>query len=204
MKWPVRLSIRVYRLLLGAFPRRFRDRFGPEVAATFEQLAAETWRRSRWKGLLRLWLRTCGDLSRHGGGERLGVGLDVTRARRTGSAGSGARVLDSLVQDTVFAARTLRHAPMFAAAVIGTIALGIGANTAIFTVVNGALLRPRPFDESERVVILCETHEQVGDYCVASPPNVEDWARASATIESFALARGWSDLPQVLRPLRNS
>jgi predicted permease len=75
--------------------------------------------------------------------------------------------------------------------VIATIALGIGANTAIFTVVDGILLQALPFESSERVVILCETHESVGDYCIASPPNVEDWGRASTTIESFGLARSW-------------
>ncbi len=217
MSRPVRLSASAYRVLLAAFPRRFRDRFGPEIAATFEELAIEAWNASGLRGLGRLWIRTLADLARHGGGERMGVALPADRGepsvgeRRNRSAmgGSGdprgsvpnrgrggrrarAGVLDTLRQDSLFALRTLRRNPGFSAAVVGTIALGIGANTAIFTVVDGILLQALPFEESERVLVLCETHEQVGDYCIASPPNVEDWDRASTTIATFGQARNWS------------
>jgi putative ABC transport system permease protein len=175
--WPVRLSTRVYRLLLAAFPRRFRDRFGGQIAAAFEQLAREAHASSGMQGLARLWVKTLADLGRHGGGERIG-----NRGRRGGA----------LQQDLAFAARTLRRAPLFSLAVITTIALGIGANTAIFTVVDGILLEPLPFPDSERVVTLCETNERVGDYCVVSPPNLQDWARMSSSIEAFGLARNWN------------
>ena len=73
-----------------------------------------------------------------------------------------------------------------------TLALGVAAVTATFTVVNAVVLRPLPFPGSERAVVLCETAPRLSGFCVASPPNVEDWARASRSIERFGLARDWS------------
>ena len=63
----------------------------------------------------------------------------------------GVRVIDDLVQDLRYAVRTLRRSPGFAAASISTLALGIGATVAVFTVVNGVLLRPLPFPRPDRL-----------------------------------------------------
>ncbi|HEY7700431.1 MAG TPA: ABC transporter permease, partial [Vicinamibacteria bacterium] len=61
-------------------------------------------------------------------------------------------MLRDLVSDLVHALRAMRQKPLFAAAVILTLALGTGANTAVFTLVHAVLLRPFPFPESERLV----------------------------------------------------
>jgi len=190
MSWPVGFSCRTYRVLMSVFPRRFRERFGPEIADTFDRLAADAWEAAGFRGLAGLWIKTFADLGRNGGGERMGKRPFAAQPAPQPPRRAG--IFDTLRQDLLFALRTVRRAPAFATAVIATIALGIGANTAIFTVVDGILLRPLPFEDSENVVILCETHESIGDYCIASPPNVDDWSRASSTIEQFGLARSWT------------
>ena len=96
------------------------------------------------------------------------------------------------MSDLRAAARRLWRSPLAALGMAATLALGVAAVTATFTVVNAVVLRPLPFPGSERAVVLCETAPRLSGFCVASPPNVEDWARASRSIERFGLARDWS------------
>jgi predicted permease len=104
----------------------------------------------------------------------------------------GVRPLEDLVADIRFAARSLRRAPGFTAAVILTLALGIGANTAIFSVLNGVVLRPLDFPDPDRLVELCEEHESVAGFCTTSFVNVRDFDTRSHTFERVGAARGWS------------
>jgi predicted permease len=94
------------------------------------------------------------------------------------------------------AARSLRRAPGFTFATIAVLGLAIGANVAVLTIARDVLLRPLDFPGSERTAILCETHERVGGYCVASPPNAFDWEAQSRTLERIGIAREW---PVVVR-----
>ena len=98
----------------------------------------------------------------------------------------------AILRDVRFAVRTLFKAPAFTAGVVTTMALGIGATVSMFTVVDSIVLRPLPFPDSERVVTLCETSPRVVDFCVASPPNVADWAGQSRMLESAGVARNES------------
>ncbi|UCD23970.1 MAG: ABC transporter permease [Gemmatimonadota bacterium] len=105
---------------------------------------------------------------------------------------SGAREpVGGLVRDVRYALRTLTRSPGFALVAVVTLALGIGANTAIFSVVNSILLRPLPVADADRLVSLCETNPAIAGFCIASPGNVEDWAQQSNSFESIGVARDW-------------
>ncbi len=86
----------------------------------------------------------------------------------------GVHLLETLVRDFRYAVRTLRKSPGFTSVALLTLALGIGANTAIFSVVYGALLRPLPYKDASRLVVLNETTPKVGSVAV-SYPNYQDW-----------------------------
>src|SRR5919205_374902 len=90
-----------------------------------------------------------------------------------------------LLQDVRYGLRVLWQRPGFAAVAVLTLALGIGANTAIFSVVNAVLLRPLPFRESERLVVVYETTQSVPRDFV-SVPNLEDYRAGSRSFEGFA------------------
>jgi predicted permease len=92
------------------------------------------------------------------------------------------RTMDAIGQDLRFAVRTLFKSPSFALVALVTLALGIGANTAVFSMVNGVLLRPLPYDAPEALVWIQEVNNRGGPMSVAWP-NYQDW-RAQST--SFA------------------
>ena len=92
--------------------------------------------------------------------------------------------MDMLARDIRFALRSLGRRPWFAAAVTLMLAVGIGANAAIFSVVDAVLLRPLPIAEPERMVVAWGKHTQIGQE-TASLPDFEDWKRQNTTMSGM-------------------
>jgi hypothetical protein len=84
--------------------------------------------------------------------------------------------------DIRYAVRALLARPAFAGVAIGTLALGIGATVAVFSIVDGVLLRPLALATPERLVVIWETHPSLRvPFMAASPPHVDEW-RAEKTL----------------------
>src|SRR6202789_670208 len=93
--------------------------------------------------------------------------------------------MSAMLQDLKFAVRILVKSPGFTAVAILTLALGIGANTAIFSVVNAVLLRPLPFKNHSQLVVLRETYKLVGNVSV-SYPDFLDWRQQAHSFSAMA------------------
>ena len=100
--------------------------------------------------------------------------------------------MSSLTREVRHALRQLARSPGFTLVVILTLGLGIGATTSMFSFVRGVLLRPLPYPEPERIVMVCETNsERPIEWCGASPANWADWSLRSRTLQHAGLARSW-------------
>jgi predicted permease len=101
----------------------------------------------------------------------------------------GTRWLEDFAQDVRYAVRTLRQKPGFAAVTLCTLALGIGATTVMFTVINGVLIKPLSYPDSDRLVTVEGKTEKYGAHWGVSYPNYVDSKEAS---RSFATMGAWS------------
>lgn len=95
-----------------------------------------------------------------------------------------ANSMDALLQDLRYGFRTVMRSPGFAALAMLTLALGVGANSAIFSVVNGVLLRPLPYQDADELMVVAESRRQGGTMQVAWA-NFVDWHEQSSTFEGL-------------------
>jgi predicted permease len=127
--------------------------------------------------------RVFGDVERIAG--------EVRRIRRRRKRDEGMRTMTgSVMQDVRVSLRALARRPGFAVVVIGTLALGIGAVTAIFSVVNGSLLRALPFEDGEGLVFLQGAYDAPDGPAIrgASPPEARDWEAMSRSFSEVSVA----------------
>jgi putative ABC transport system permease protein len=100
--------------------------------------------------------------------------------------------MDTFLQDVRYAFRTLSRSRMFALIAVACLALGIGVNTTIFSVVNAVLLRPFDFREPEKLVVLQELNTRNGGTAGVAWPNLVDWRAQSTAFSDIAAVQGRS------------
>lgn len=115
----------------------------------------------------------------------------VEQVREAARDARGVRWTDDLRLDVPYALRQLRRTPGFTTVAVLTLALGIGANAALFSVVDGVLLRPVPFADADRLVVVWETDRRSGTSREpASWPDIVDFAREARTLDGTAALLG--------------
>jgi putative ABC transport system permease protein len=176
-----RFSTRLLRLLLRTYPAEFRERFGADLEADFDQLL-------RGRGPRAAWRFAFSDLRRaipmtHADDQR-------ARQRRYALTLGGERHMDTLTFDIRHSLRALLKSPVFTAVTVLTLALGIGANSAIFSLVNAVLLRPLGYHQPERLMMI---HEILPDSGVprfaVSPPDYLDLDQMQGSFTDLGVYR---------------
>lgn len=172
--------MKLYRLLARAFPPAFRRRYEEELAATAAELLQSEHSHGPWRRL-RAWVGLSVDAVTRGLAER--------RAERLATAHPRPRLGRSMAAECRHAIRALAGRPIFSATIVGLLAITMGANTAVFSVVDAALLRPLPYASPERLVLLWESYARM--HLTTMPWSDLDYldVRAATSLESAAIFR---------------
>ena len=179
---------RLYSFLLRLYPREFRRRYADDMIAFYrDRLRGDRMRAGRGSrlALARLWCRLLPDLVSTAAAERVAAIADRRRETHTAALSHYRRPEESmsiLHQDLRYAIRNMLQRPGFTAVVLATLALGIGANAAIFSVVNAVLLRPLPFAQIERIVDFA--HQE--PYSTVSEAEFVDYQRGMPSFSKLA------------------
>ena len=157
---------RLLRALLRMLPAEFRGEYGREMEMTFRSERRES---RGTTSLLRLWLATLADIVKTAPAEHV----------------------DILTRDLAYAVRMLARRPVLTLTATLTLALGVGANTAIFSVINGVLLAPLPYPDSDRVVLVQEDGPDV-DPGTTGYFSFDVIRAEQQTFDGIAAMAGWS------------
>lgn len=158
-------SITVYRALLRLYPGDFREQYSKEMEQIFRAQLRDTLGMGGLLALAGLWASTFTDLIRSAIGEHL----------------------DMVIQDLRYGLRLMLRNPSYTFVIVAVLAIAIGANTAIFSVINAVLLRPLPYPQPEQLVQLWEAQIKTGNMTSSvSPHCLKDWQERNTTFEAMA------------------
>jgi len=176
------LFARLGRALLRVFPKDFRERFGDDIADHFSTRSSEIRARRGPLGVIRFWIKGTVDVVRAAAAER-------REDRAMQQVDNGGSAFSDLGSDVRFAFRALRRSPGFTLVALLTLALGIGASTAMFSVLNTAMGRALPFPSPDRLVMGRATFDGNVNPWVAFP-DYQDYRDQARSLESLATHNG--------------
>ncbi len=179
---------RLFAAALRLYPHRFRSVYATDMQRHFVDRYSEACRTGRRAGFL---VSTFANVCATAAAEHWRSSLEprATASAPAAPAPEGGHV-SSLIQDVRYAGRLLIRQPGFSLFVILTLAIGIGANTAVFSVVNGVLLKPLPFPDSDRLVSVISRFDPESGFNFPefplSPPEFVDYRAESRALEDVA------------------
>ena len=197
---PVNGMNRIERVLLSCllrlYPKPFRADFREQWLAFLSEQRKEKRYRTLGLGTILFWMDVLKDLAV----SLAGIRGEAARARRRSPRGpKGPNTVESLVQDLRFALRTLIRRPLFSGVAILTLGLGIGAATAMFSLVDGVLLSDRQYRDPDRLLSIWQGLEGRNGYTAAGETRLqftqyEALQKGATTFQSVAVyAGGWGE-----------
>lgn len=182
------VAVRAFESALRLLPAGERARHGAAMIEVFEALHRDAVAERGWWGGLTTLLAELPGLLRYAAASRLAERAAERAALAAITTPRDENMLDSFRQDLRFTLRSLVRTPGFTAVAVATLALGIGANTAVFSVVNGVLLEPLAYSHPSELVAIGEG--QVDGPLTAlsstSPGSFYDWQRQATTFRGLA------------------
>jgi putative ABC transport system permease protein len=175
----VGVHARLFRWLLRLYPAAFRDAYGDEMSEFFLARLERARERRGAVGVAAFWSRTVGDVARTAFAEHRTARAHGIRPRRS------AAPMSSLLQDLGYAARRLRHTMLFTLSAVAILAVGIGLNATVFSLVDALLLRPPPFSDPESIVHIYQDSDD-GDPSSTSFPAYRDMAAMTDVFAAVA------------------
>jgi predicted permease len=188
------MSRLLLRLWARAVPLIYRDRWVEEWEA---ELVALEHRETSVSGLRRWWSTT-----RFAWGARSHA-AELAHIHEKDTTGT--MTMTTMGRDLRFALRSFRKAPGFTFVAVLTLALGIGATTTMFSVLDGVVLRPLPYDSPDELVMIGSSSQRFPGLAPVAPGDFIDWREQNTTFTNMIAAEGWTlDLTDTDRPARIS
>jgi hypothetical protein len=174
----------LHRLAMRAYPKPFRVRLGDDLQDTFLRRVAAARSRGIVRGALSF-AAGLADTCASGIAER--AADRRLRLRRAAHSSTPSRSVpmtsESIVSDVQLAFRHIRKSPVFAAMTVATLAVGIGANSAIFSAIYAVLLKPLPYAGADRLVAMWSDQTKIGDSNYPmSPANYDAFKRETTSL----------------------